>query len=117
MADLQLNSRLLVPTILLPFQEIVEEALLERIGIVGIINRPMLEPVDFQPFLFRRGMRESAEITAGMEGLAAPIRAADERHLGLVPFGRTPLEPVVGQRMLPHGIEEPKAIVRKLFLG
>src|SRR6516165_7867505 len=49
MADIELNPRLLVPAILLSFEEITKEPLLQIDAVVGVIVRPVLDSVDLQP--------------------------------------------------------------------
>ena len=71
--DLQLHRRLLVPAVLLAVQEMVEEAQLQFAAVIGVEMRPVLDAVDFEPFVLRRRAHETFEIAARMQRLTAPI--------------------------------------------
>src|ERR1017187_10725418 len=83
MTNVELHPRLLVPAVLLALEEVAEELLLQPDAIVGVIMRPMLDAVHFQPFLFRCRAEEALEIAARVQRLPAPIRGREPRDLHL----------------------------------
>ena len=66
MPDLQHDTRLPVPAVLLALQEIIEEAPLQRHPPIGVERRPMRAAVHLEPFLTGGGSREPLEVAAGV---------------------------------------------------
>src|SRR5450631_3355123 len=99
MTDIELHARLLVPAVLLALEEVAEELPLQSDAVVGVVMRPMLDAVHFEPFLFRCRAEETFEIAARVQRLSAPIGGRKQRYLDLRPIRRhRPVEFVV-QRM------------------
>ena len=76
MADLQLHRRLAVPAGVLAFEEMAEEALLQREAVVGVEMRPMGVAMRLEPFLRRCRAHEAFEIAARVQP-CPPQLAAD----------------------------------------
>src|SRR5947208_3618735 len=72
-AYLQLYSGLLVPAVLMALEVVVEKPQLQVPAVVGVEVRPVLDAVDFEPLVFRRGAQEAFEIAARMQPLPAPV--------------------------------------------
>src|ERR1035437_5742272 len=106
MTNVELHPRLLVPAVLLALEEVAEELLLQSNAIVGVIMRPMLDAVYFEPFLFRRRPDEALEIAARMQRLSAPIGGREQRHLDLRPIRHHRLVEFVIERMREIGLAE-----------
>src|SRR5664279_3456050 len=117
MTDIELYARLLVPAVLLALEEVAEELPLQSDAVVGVIMRPMLDAVHFQPFLFRRRTIEALEIAARVQRLAAPIGGREQRHLDLRPIRRHRLVEFVVQRMREVSLAEIVTVGAHLFLG
>src|ERR1035441_8080565 len=75
MTDIELYARLLVPAVLLALEEVAEKLPLQSDAVVGVVVRPMLDAVHFEPFLFRRRAEEAFEI-------AARVQRSEERRVG-----------------------------------
>src|SRR6516165_8563876 len=75
MADIELDPWLLVPAIVLAFEEATKEPLLQIDAVVGVVVRPVLDSVDLQPFLLRCRAKEAFEIAARVERLSAQFAA------------------------------------------
>jgi hypothetical protein len=73
MADVELHPRLLVPAVLLAFEKIAEESLLQVDAIVRVVVRPVLDPVHLEPLLLRCRPEEALEIAARVQRLPAPV--------------------------------------------
>ena len=99
MTHLKPHRRLLVPTVLLAVQEVIEETQLQFASIVGVKVRPMLDAVRFEPFLFGRGADKTFEIAARMQPLPAPIGGGQKRHFDPRPNRRARLLIGVIERM------------------
>jgi hypothetical protein len=52
MTNVELHPRLLVPAVVLAFEEMAEEFLLKGDAVVGVVVRPMLDAVNLKPLLF-----------------------------------------------------------------
>ena len=87
-AHLQQHRRLAVPTCVGPLQEVPEETLLQRHSVVGVVLGPVLDAVDLQPALRRRGAGVGLEVAPRVQSLAAPVGRGQERHRHLVPHRR-----------------------------
>ena len=117
MTDVELHARLLVPAVLLALEEVAEELLLQVDAVVGVIVRPMLDAVHFEPFLFRRRAEEALEIAARVQRLAAPVRGRKQRHLDLRPVRQHRLVEIVVERMREIGLAEIVAVGAHLLVG
>src|SRR6185369_6465585 len=64
----------------LALEEMIEEAKLKLAPIIGVEVRPVLDAVDLEPLLFRRGAHEALEVAARMQPLPAPVRRGEKRR-------------------------------------
>src|SRR5437588_11815263 len=99
MPYLQLDPGLLVPAVLVTLEVEVEEPQLQIPAVVGVEVRPVLDAMDFEPFIFRSGAQEAFEIAARMQSLPAPVGGRQERHPDPVPHRRARLVVGVIERM------------------
>ena len=77
-ADLELDGGLLGPVVVVAFEEVVEEALLQGDAVVGVELGPVFNAVDFEPFLVGGGVDEGFEVAARVEALAAPVGGGED---------------------------------------
>ena len=96
MAHLQQHLRLLAPAGVFAFEEVTEELLLQAEAVIRVEMRPMLDAVNFEPLLVRRGAHEAFEISARMQSLPAPIGGREQRRLDLAPIRHARAPVLVG---------------------
>src|SRR5262249_10249074 len=82
-AQVQPDARLLVPSVLLTLEEVIEEALLQCHAVSHVEPFLMAARMSLQPFLPRARLGEGLKITARMQAEAGPIGRAEERHIHL----------------------------------
>ena len=87
MADVERHARLLVPAGVLAFEEMAEEALLQRVAVIAVEMREVGVAMHFQPFLLGAGAQIAFEIAARMQSHAAPIAGREQRRLDLRKIG------------------------------
>ena len=116
MAHLELHRRLLVPAVFLAVQKIIEEAQLQLAAVVGVEMGPMLDAVDFEPFLLRSRAHKTFEIAARVQRLAAPIGGRQKRHFHLRPDRRAGAVIIVIERMGDNVAAEIAAVFRQLLV-
>ena len=117
-ADIELNARLLVPTVAFAFEEIAEELLLQTDAVVGVVMRPVLDAVHFEPFLLRRRRDKSLR---NCRADAAAVRPSSQRK-ACGTFTLRPIRPhrlvdIVVERMGEIGLAEIVAIGAHLLRG
>src|SRR5208282_2071349 len=117
MAQLELDRRLALPAGVLALEEMAEEALLQLDAVVRVETRPMLEPVHFEPLLFRGGAHEALEIAARMQPLTAPARRREEGGRHLLPRRRARAVIVVVEGVRANLGAEVRAVAHELLLG
>src|SRR6185312_3780174 len=115
--NLKLNFWLIAPAVRLTLEMKIEKPALQFAAIVGVKMRPVLQPVAFEPLLFRGGANKAFEITPRMQALPAPIGRRQKRHRDLAPVGRTRLVVVIVERMSQNLVAEACAITRELVIG
>src|SRR5690348_588023 len=101
---------LLVPAVLLAFEEISEEAFLQADAVIGVELDPMRAAMRLEPLPFRPGAREGLEIAARMQALPAPVRCRQERHLHPLPARRARFVPAIVERMRQDVVAEVAAV-------
>ncbi len=116
-ADMELDARFLVPAVLLAFQEMIVEPLLQFAAVFRVVLGPMFEAVDFQPFLLRAGPHVTFDIAAQMQALAADIGAGQERHLNIRQMRRAAGEVVLVERVGALLARQVGAVSRQDFVG
>ena len=78
MPHLHHDLRLFVPAIVLTFEEVSEEALLQGDARLRIIFSPMFETVEIEPLLGRFCLQKALDVAAQVKSLAAPIGCRQE---------------------------------------
>src|SRR5262249_45338882 len=85
--DVELHRRLALPSVVISFQEVVEEAPLQLHAVWEVEPLLVAAGVHFEPLLRRSGLREGLEVAARVQPEATPVRGAQERHLDRWPVG------------------------------
>src|ERR1700733_1228890 len=116
MTNLKLNPWLVAPAVRLALEIKVEKPALQFAAIIGVKMRPMLEPVAFEPFLFRGCPDKPLEIAARMQALPAPIRRRQKRHRDLAPVGRPRSVVIIVEGMGEDFVAEAGTVTRQFFI-
>ncbi len=72
LSDLELDARVVRPSIIETFQEVVEEAFLEIAAVVGVEVRPMFESMHLEPLLLGGGPDETLHVPSQVQTLPPP---------------------------------------------
>ena len=72
-AHLVQHPGLIRPAGVLALQVVAKEFLLHVDAVVGVKLRPVLDAVDFEPFLLTAGFEKTLEVPARVEALSAPV--------------------------------------------
>ena len=117
MAYLQLHAWLIFPAVVGPFQEAVEEALLQVDAVIRVEMGPVLEAMRLEPLVLRGGAHEALEIPTRVQALPTPVRRGKKRHRDLVPERRALAVIVVVERVSTNLLSEIAAIRVELAIG
>ena len=77
-----------VPAVVDALEEVVEEFELDEPAVVGVVGRPVLKTVQFQPLLARTGFQEALHVAAQVQSGTAPVGRRQQGNLDLRPVGR-----------------------------
>src|SRR5271156_5545148 len=117
MTNLKLNPRLVAPAVRVTLEIKIEKPALQFAAIIRVKMRPMLEPVAFEPLLFRGRPDKPLEIAARMQSLPAPVRRRQKRHRDLAPVGRARSVIIIVKGMGENLITEARPVTCELFVG
>src|SRR5919199_3855095 len=88
-ANVEQHWRFFIPAVVLALEKVVEKPLLELKAIVGIEVCPMLETMDFEPFLLGGRPDEPLDVAPQMQPCATPASTREKRYFHLRPVGRS----------------------------
>ena len=97
--DVELDPRGAVEAVVLTFEEVVEEALLQVAPVRRVEMRPVGIAVCLEPLGLGGASSEAVEVAPGMDPLAAPVRRREEGDLDPGEVDGTVAMPVVEEGM------------------